>query len=161
MLDVGCGSRYFSRILAQAVHQESSVVGTDASPETSGSASWKARRFSNSRFQSAAAESLAFPDATFDMVAASLMLYDLPEEGRLRPGGTPLPAEFVIPERGVWRLVASLTGHTAVERRLAPLQSLVPDAGLPELRSGDVSAWLRVVRATNSRLQSRALGGAR
>src|SRR5438270_10254732 len=68
VLDVGCGPGYFARMLAEAVGATGSVVGIDAAPEMIEYASRKARRLSNCRFQSGAAESLAFPDATFDVV---------------------------------------------------------------------------------------------
>jgi ubiquinone/menaquinone biosynthesis C-methylase UbiE len=111
VLDVGCGPGYFTRMLAEAVGPEGSVSGIDAAPEMIEYASKKARRLSNCRFQTGTAESLAFPDAAFDVVVSSLMMHHLPEEGRLgavremqrvlRPGGTLLLADFRMPQRGV------------------------------------------------------------
>ena len=159
VLDVGCGPGYFARMLAEAVGPEGSVVGIDAAPEMTEYASRKARRLSNCRFQPGTAEALAFPEAAFDVIVSSLVMHHLPEEGRLRavremrrvlrPGGTLLLAEFAIPERGVWRLVASLTGHAAMRGRVPPLEPLVAEAGLTELRSGDAPPWLHYVSATN------------
>jgi ubiquinone/menaquinone biosynthesis C-methylase UbiE len=65
-LDLGCGPGYFTRMLAEAVSPEGSVVGIDAAPEMIEYAGRKARRLANCRFQLGAAESLAFPDASFD-----------------------------------------------------------------------------------------------
>jgi len=52
-----------------------------------------------------------------------------------------------IPERGVWRLVASLTGRTAMRRRVSPLEPLAAEVGSTDLRSGDAPPWLHYVRA--------------
>ena len=158
VLDIGCGPGYFARMLAEAVGTEGTVVGIDAAPEMIDYASRKAHRLSNCRFQSGTAESLAFPDAAFDLVVSSLMMHHLPDEVRhqavremrrvLRPGGTLLLADFTIPERGGWRLVASITGHASMQRRVSPLEPLVAEADFTELRSGDAPPWLHYVRAT-------------
>jgi len=160
VLDIGCGPGYFARMLAEAVGPEGSVVGIDAAPEMIDYASRKARRLSNCRFQVGTAESLAFSDAAFDVVVSSLMMHHIPEEVRhqaagemrrvLRPGGTLLLSDFTIPERGGWRLVASITGHAGDNwrRRMTLLEPLVAEADFTELRSGDAPPWLHYVRAT-------------
>jgi ubiquinone/menaquinone biosynthesis C-methylase UbiE len=165
VLDVGSGPGYFARMLAEAVGAEGSVVGIDAAPEMTDYAGRRARRLSNCRFEPGTADSLAFPDAAFDVVVSSLMIHHLPEEARLaavremrrvlRPGGTLLLAEFRIPERGAWRLVASLTGHRTMQRRVPPLEPLVAGAGFSEPRSGDAPPWLHYVVATSPLLDAR------
>jgi ubiquinone/menaquinone biosynthesis C-methylase UbiE len=112
----------------------------------------------NCRFQPGTAESLAFPDASFDVVVSSLVLHHLPEESRLlavremkrvlRPGGTLLLAEFQIPERGIWRWLAALTGHEEMERRVPALEPLITQAGFQELHLGQAPPWLSYTRAT-------------
>jgi SAM-dependent methyltransferase len=72
----------------------------------------------------------------------------------LRPGGTLLLADFGIPERGVWRLIASVTGHTAKQRSIPALEPLVNGAGFAGLRSGDAPPWLHFVRATRPPVSS-------
>lgn len=160
VLDIGCGPGFFARMLAQAVGAEGSVVGIDAAPEMIEYAGRKARRLANCRFQPGTAESLAFADASFDVVVSSLMMHHLPDEIRLkaahemrrvlRPGGTLLLADFTIPQRGGWRLVASITGHAGDtwRRRMTPLEPLVAEADFTEARSGDAPPWLHYVRAT-------------
>jgi ubiquinone/menaquinone biosynthesis C-methylase UbiE len=158
VLDVGSGPGYLARILADAVGPEGSVVGIDAAPEMTEYANRKAARLSNCRFQPGTAESLAFPDAGFDVVVSSLVLHHLPEEARLqavremkrvlRSGGTLLLAEFRVPERGIWRRLASLTGHEEMERRVPPLEPLITEAGFQELHSGQAPPWLSYTRAT-------------
>jgi len=64
------------------------------------------------------------------------------------PGGTLLLEDFTIPERGVWRLVASLTGHTAMQRRVSQLEPLAAEVGFADLRSGDAPPWLHYISAT-------------
>jgi ubiquinone/menaquinone biosynthesis C-methylase UbiE len=160
-LDIGCGPGYFARMLAEAVGPEGTVVGVDAAPEMIEYANGKARGLSNCRFQSGTAESLAFPDAAFDVVVSSLMMHHLPEELRaqavremrrvLRRGGTLVLADFTIPERGGWRIAASLTGHAGdkAKRMVSPLEPLAVGAGFTDLQSGDAPPWLHYVRATN------------
>ena len=158
-LDVGCGPGYFARMLAEAVGPDGSAVGIDAAPEMVEYASRKARRLSNCRFQAGTAEALPFPDASFDVVVSSLVMHHLPDEVRLqavgemkrvlRSGGTLLLADFMIPEKGGWRIFAALSGHVGSDmaRRVSPLEPLVAEAGLAELRSGDVPPWLHYVTA--------------
>jgi SAM-dependent methyltransferase len=86
------------------------------------------------------------------------MMHHIPDELRLqavremrrvlRPGGTLVLADFTIPERGGWRLIASITGHDAMQRRVSPPEPLVTEAGFADLRSGDAKPWLHYVRAT-------------
>ncbi len=93
------------------------------------------------------------------MVVSSLVTHHLPDEFRLqaaremrrvlRPGGRLLLSDFTIPERGGWRLVASITGHAGDHwrRRVTPLEPLLPEADFTELRSGDAPPWLHYVTA--------------
>ena len=160
VLDVGCGPGYFVRMLAEAVGPTGSAAGIDAAPEMIDYARRKARRLPNCRFESGSAEALPFPDASFDVVASSLMLHHIPDELRLqaatemrrvlRPGGTVLLADFTIPERGAWHLLAAITGHAGGQmiRRVSPLEPLVAEAGFTGPVSGEAPPWLHYVRAT-------------
>jgi ubiquinone/menaquinone biosynthesis C-methylase UbiE len=170
VLDIGCGPGYFARMLAEAVGPNGSVVGIDAAPEMIDYARRKARRLANIRFDAGAAEALAFPDSSFDVVVSSLMMHHIPQELRLqatremcrvlRPGGVLLLSDFSIPERGGWHVVGSLTGHSGDRwrRRMTPLERLVAEADFVELESGDAPPWLHYVRATKSAASSALLG---
>jgi ubiquinone/menaquinone biosynthesis C-methylase UbiE len=159
VLDIGCGPGYFARMLAEAVGPEGAVVGIDAAPEMIEYAIRKARRLVNCKFETGAAEALTFPDSSFDVVVSSLMMHHVPEELRLqavremrrvlRPSGVLLLSDFSIPEKGGWRLVASISGHNADRwrRTMTPLETLVAEASFSDLRSGDAPPWLHYVRA--------------
>jgi len=159
VLDLGCGPGYFVRILAEAVGPTGSAVGIDAAPEMIDYARRKAGRLSNCRFESGSGEALPFSDASFDVVVSSLMLHHLPDELRLqaaaemkrvlRPGGAVLVADFTIPERGAWHLLAAITGHAGGQmiRRVSPVEPLVAEAGFIGPLSGEAPPWLHYVRA--------------
>ena len=166
VLDVGCGPGYLTRMLAEAIGREGSVIGIDAAPEMIEYANRRSRRISNCAFQVGTVESLPFPDGSFDVVVSSLMVHHLPEEGRveairemrrvLRAGGTLLLADFNIPERGIWDFVARITGHSghgssssqrAMLARVSPLEPIMLEAGFRELRTGDAPPWLHFVAA--------------
>ena len=157
VLDVGCGPGYFARMLAEAAGPEGSVVGVDAAPEMVEYAGRKARRLTNCRFLTGAAELLPVDDGSFDVVVSSLMMHHLPEDQRagavgemlrvLRSGGTLLLADYQPAEGALSRLHASLGPVQAMQRRVSPLEPLVADAGFTDLRSGEAPPWLHYVRA--------------
>jgi ubiquinone/menaquinone biosynthesis C-methylase UbiE len=160
VLDVGCGPGFFARMLAEAVGPQGSVVGLDAAPEMIEYAARKARRLANCTFQAGTAEALPFADLSFDVVVSSLMVHHLPAGARveavremhrvLRTGGTVLIADFRMPERGMWSVVASITGHSSEKwrHRMTPLEPLVTEADFSDVSSGDALPLLRYVRAT-------------
>src|SRR5216683_568478 len=121
VLDVGCGTGYFARLLAEAVGHDGLVVGVDASPEMIRYASTRARRARNCQFQLGTAESLSFPAEHFDVVVSSLFMHHLPDDLQLaavsemrrvlRPGGTLLIAEAHVRRAFGWQLLARLHGY--------------------------------------------------
>jgi ubiquinone/menaquinone biosynthesis C-methylase UbiE len=158
VLDVGCGTGYFARLLAQVVAPEGLVVGIDPSPEMISYASRKAGRARNCRFQVGMAESLDFPAEYFDVVVSSLMLHHLPEDLRvpalremrrvLRPGGTLLVAEAQVPRHGLgWRLLARIHRYDRMARKVPHLEPLAAQAGFAEIRTGEAPPWLRYAHA--------------
>jgi ubiquinone/menaquinone biosynthesis C-methylase UbiE len=103
VLDVCCGTGTLTLAALARVGANGSVDGVDASPEMIARATRKAAD-SNVRFQIAPAQSLPFPEASFDVVLCSLGFHHLPEEARdaaleemrrvLVPGGRVLLVEF-------------------------------------------------------------------
>src|SRR6266536_2082143 len=157
VLDVGCGTGYFARLLAQAVGPDGLVVGIDPSPEMIAYASRKAGRARNCQFQVGTAEALDFPAEHFDVVVSSLMIHHLPEDLRvpalremrrvLRPGGTLLVAEAQAPRHGLLRLLARLHSFDRMAAMIPDLGPLAAEADFVEIRSGEAPPWLRYVRA--------------
>src|SRR6059036_228001 len=77
VLDVGCGTGYFARLIAQAVGPEGLIVGIDPSPEMITYATRKAGRARNWQFQVGTAQSPDFPAEHFDIVVSSLVMHHL------------------------------------------------------------------------------------
>ncbi len=161
VLDVGCGTGYFARLLAQAVGLEGQVVGIDASPAMISYASRVTRCSSNCHFQIGAAEALDLPAEHFDAVVSSLVMHHLPDDLQgpalqemwrvLRPGGTVLVAEAQTPRHGLgWRLLARVHGYDRMARMVPHLEPLAGQAGFGQIGTGEAPPWLRYVRAVKA-----------
>jgi ubiquinone/menaquinone biosynthesis C-methylase UbiE len=157
VVDVGCGTGYFTRIMAETVAPSGSAVGVDASRDMIAYAR-RITRLSNCSFSEGTAEALDVADGSQDVVVTSLMIHHLPETMRahairemyrvLRPGGRVLIAEFRSPTTRIGRLLAA--PHMSPAMRNNPVHRLVPmvrEAGFEQLRSGDVRPWIRYVQA--------------
>ena len=158
VLDVGCGTGYFTRVLAQAVAAAGAAHGVDPSGEAITHAQ-RVTRLANCTFGEGVAEALDAPDAAYDVVVSSLMIHHLPETLRpraigemfrvLRPGGSVLIAEFRPPASRIGRRVMTrVTGHDAMaENRVDLLEPMIRDAGFEQARSGEVRPWIYYVHA--------------
>jgi ubiquinone/menaquinone biosynthesis C-methylase UbiE len=157
VLDVGCGTGYFVRLLAQTVGPDGVVVGIDASPEMIDYARRTSRALNNCEFSVEAAEALSLPDQRFDVVVSSLFLHHLPPEIQsravgemqrvLRPGGALLIAEAQTPRGGIWRLIGNLHGYDRMARAVPDIEAVVARAGFDQIRGGEAPPWLRYVYA--------------
>jgi ubiquinone/menaquinone biosynthesis C-methylase UbiE len=158
VLDVGCGTGYFTRVMAHAVGPSGIAVGVDPSVEAISEAR-RVTRLANCTFMEGVAEALDAPDGSYDVVVSSLMIHHVPETLRpraigemfrvLRPGGSILTAEFRPPaSRTGRRLVTTFTGHHAMaENRVDLLQPMAEDAGFEQVQSGDLRPWITYIRA--------------
>ena len=93
ILDVGCGTGFFTILLAKQGHQ---VTGTDLTPDMIANARILAEEeMVNCDFQVMDAEHLSFADASFDVVISRNLTWTLPEAAQaykewirvLKPGG--------------------------------------------------------------------------
>lgn len=161
VLDVGCGTGYFARLLAEGVGRDGLVVGIDPSPAMITYASRQTGLASNCQFQVGKAEALEFPAEHFDVVVSSLVMHHLPEDLRvaalqetrrvLRPGGKLLVAEAQQPRHGPgWRVLARVHGFDRMARMVPDLQPLAAQAGFAQIRTGEAPPWLRYVLAVKT-----------
>ena len=105
VLDVGCGTGTLAILAKRQVGPTGEVCGIDASPEMIARAGKKARRAGvDVSFKNGFAQSLAVPDARFDVVVTTVMIHHLPKKARaelageirrvLKPGGRVLAIDF-------------------------------------------------------------------
>lgn len=158
VLDVGCGTGYLTRLMAEAVAPGGTAIGVDPSVEAITHAGQQDHP-DNCTFAEGHAEALDAPDSSFDVVVSSLMVHHLPDTLRpravdemfrvLRPGGSVLVAEFRPPASRIGRgLISALTGHRAMaENRVDLLDPMLRAAGFEHLRSGDLRPWITYVHA--------------
>jgi demethylmenaquinone methyltransferase/2-methoxy-6-polyprenyl-1,4-benzoquinol methylase/phosphoethanolamine N-methyltransferase len=106
LLDVGCGTGGVTLPARLPLGEYGSAAGIDPSPEMIAIARRKAHRAGlEIDFRVAAIECLPFPDRTFDVVTASLMMHHLPQPLQvkglaeiwrvLKPGGRILIADMI------------------------------------------------------------------
>ncbi len=102
VLDIGCNAGYLARLLAAAVTPGGQVTGVDPSAPAIAHATRRAP--ANTTFAVGAAQDLAWPDGSFDVVTSTLAVHHIPEPDRAaafgemfrvtRPGGRLLIADF-------------------------------------------------------------------
>jgi SAM-dependent methyltransferase len=158
VLDVGCGTGYFTRVMAQRVAPGGTAHGVDSSGEAIAHAR-RVTQLANCTFADGSADALDAPEGSYDVVVSSLMMHHLPEAVRpramgemvrvLRPGGSVLVAEFRPPASRIGRrLVTGLTGHHAMaENRVELLAPMIQDAGFEQLQSGRLRPWTYFIHA--------------
>ena len=157
VLDVGCGTGYFASVLADHVGPHGLVLGVDASAEMLDYARRTRARPATCQFELGTAEALGVPDGHFDVVVSSLVMHHLPSDVRaaaltemrraLRPGGTLLIAEALMPRSAVLRFIARLHGFDRMAQAVLDLEDTIAHAGFDQLRTGEAPPWLRYVRA--------------
>ena len=157
VLDVGCGTGYFTRVMAEAVASGGTVVGVDPSREVIARAR-RVTRMANCTFSEGTAEALDAAGGSYDAVVSSLMIHHLPETLRpqairemfrvLRPGGRVLVADFRPPAgRLARRLIGHFTSSAMENNPVHLLGPMVREAGFERVRSGDVRPWFRYAQA--------------
>ncbi|WP_067863529.1 class I SAM-dependent methyltransferase [Nocardia shimofusensis] len=131
-LDIGCGPGDLVAALADRVGPHGTVLGIDPAPQMVEYAAARAAR-PHCRFEAGAAQDLALPDASIDVITSTFVMHHIPQARRadalanmyriLRPGGTLLladthPSGPVLPTliRVMSRSAARRTGDQAAAR---------------------------------------------
>lgn len=149
VLDVGCGTGSLAIVAKRHVGAAAEVQGIDPSPEMIARARSKARKARlDVSFTEGTAESLPFPDATFDVALSTVMLHHLRRSTRelavaemkrvLKPGGRVLVVDFGGARNGKGPL---LHFHRAGHVEPKVLVDLVSGAGLRVTESGPIGMW--------------------
>jgi len=168
VLDVGCGTGTLTLAAKKRLGANGSVWGVDASPEMIARARTKSEQGGMPViFEVAAAQSLPFPDAAFDVVLCSLALHHLPENARatalaemrrvLKPDGRVLIVEFSR-ERGVLALLNPVALLHALKnpRLLDEATGLVQRSGFQHVVTGPLGlAGMGYVLGSRDRGQAR------
>ena len=156
VLDVGCGTGYFSRRAAPAVTPGGQVVGIDPSLPV---IEYAARRApANCTFRTASAQELPFGDASFDVIISSLAFHHLPDGDRLvalremrrvlRPGGRLLLVDYgrVPHHLRLAKALGMASGHADRHAPSSELPGLAEQAGFHITGSGDRRPSLHYVQ---------------
>lgn len=151
VLDIGSGPGKLAKRLAAAVGREGQVTGVDPSEPM---IAYARRHAPDCRFVLAPAQSIAEPDASFDVVTSTFVMHHIPEEHRetaighayrvLRPGGRLLIAD-IHPTGRFWpaviRFFARHHGDVFAETSLRQYEGMLRAAGFSELSFGVAGPW--------------------
>lgn len=142
VLDIGCGTGTFATTLKKR-YPEVDVTGIDPDPKALARARHKAERARVPvRFDRGFADSLEYPDASFDKVFSSFMFHHLEGRNReatlrevrrvLKPGGNFYLLDFEVSpsDRGLFNLFHS--GERMRDNTEGRILRLMGDAGFPD-----------------------------
>jgi ubiquinone/menaquinone biosynthesis C-methylase UbiE len=156
VLDVGCGTGYFTRVMARAVAPDGTARGVDPSGEAIAQAT-RLTRLANCTFSNGVAEALDVPDGQYDVVVSSLTIHHLPQALRpqaigemlrvLRPGGSVLVADSRPPATRLGRRLMRRHSPAMANNPVDLIEPLVRAAGFERVRSGDLRPWIHYVQA--------------
>lgn len=136
IIDLGCGTGSTTLMLKQAF-PEAEVVGLDLSPYMLVVAEIKAQKAGlNIEWRHGNAESVGFPDASFDLVAASLLFHETP----------PAVSRAILRESfrllGVGGQVVILDGNQKTLQQTEWLTEVFEEPYIKSYAAGSVDAWM-------------------
>jgi ubiquinone/menaquinone biosynthesis C-methylase UbiE len=148
VLEVGCGTGDVALAAQRQAGPSGTVAGIDPAPEMIGVARAKAtRQGARVNFQVGVIESLAFPDATFDVVLSSLMMHHLPEDLKrrglaeiarvLKPGGRLLIVDVKRATGYLDRIANGIMLHSGLTIGVQDLPPLLREAGFTAIEVGE------------------------
>ncbi len=136
ILDLGCGTGSTTLMLKQAFPQ-AEVIGTDLSPYMLFMGDYKAKKAGvDIQWLHGKAEETGFPDASFDLVTASLLFHETP----------PKVAQLILHE--CFRLlmpggeVLILDGNQKTLRQVDWLTEIFEEPYIKDFAAGSVDAWM-------------------
>ncbi len=155
VLDLGCGTGTQAIVAKRRVGSSGSVHAIDPSPEMIERARRKARRAGvEVVFETAVAQELPFPDATFDAVLTTLTLHHLPPDALhrsvgqirrvLKPRGRLLAVDLDLDHPANPRGSPHAHAHGSGAFDLATVESLLSHSGFEIVQTGPVA--FRLVR---------------
>ncbi|MGD0832868.1 MAG: class I SAM-dependent methyltransferase [Candidatus Dormibacteria bacterium] len=144
ILDVGCGSGYLVRRLAQRLPDGVDLVGIDPAPGMVRAARAGVADDRRVRFDSGFAEDLPYPDGSFDLIVSTTSFDHWADQGAglaecarvLAPGGHLVLTDLISP----WLLPTLVAGHRGRARTVRRASRLLSTAGFGSLR------WHRLYR---------------
>lgn len=134
LLDVGCGTGQLLRLLSASLPQGSELVGVDPAPGMVAVARGIPELGGRLRIEQTAAESLPFPDGSFDVVVSSVSFHHWADQQAglcecarvLRPGGSLVLADLF----GGWFALTAVFGQHNRARTPRRVEAFLLAAGL-------------------------------
>ncbi len=136
ILDLGCGTGSTTLMLKQAF-PEAEVIGLDLSPYMLFMADYKAQKVGlNIQWRHGKAEQTNFPDASFDVVTASLLFHETPP----KVSQSILQESFRLLKAGGEVLI--LDGNQKTLRQVEWLHDIFEEPYMKTYAAGSVDAWM-------------------